>query len=80
MEGSWHGVAGLAIRVVAKWTSGGARLNSRNLQFTHNKRRHTAAFGGWTRHYVARLCGERYDASDENVLSAQDGQSTHLSW
>ena len=27
---------------------------------TNNKRRHTATFGGWTRHYVARLCGERY--------------------
>lgn len=26
---------------------------------TNNKRRHTAAVGGWTRHYVARLCGGR---------------------
>lgn len=34
-----------------------------------NKLRHAAAFGGWTRHYVARLCGERYvsDANSEVI-------------
>jgi len=38
---------------------------------THNKRRHTAAFGGWTRHYMARLCGERYVASSNVVQGEQ---------
>jgi hypothetical protein len=36
-----------------------ANSQIQNRQLSVNKRRHTAAFGGWPRHYVARLCGER---------------------
>lgn len=31
----------------------------------NNKQRHTAAYGGWTRHCVPRLCAERYVSKEK---------------